>query len=151
MYYFAQYVSIQNMRKTLILPLLFLLSCFSPMQTGPEPHSIDFEKNKFNLVINYFNSHAEINQWKIEKAQNDIPDSVLNEMIELGFLEYRNYGNYKVFFCGFGVVGKGWGFLYSNVPKEEIENSPNVNGERREFLITYLENIEGNWFRFAAG
>lgn len=128
-----------------------MTSCFPSMQTGPNPHSIEFEESKFQSIISYFESNSETKGFEIENAPDEIPESVLDNMKDIGILEYRNLGDFKVFFCGYGVVGKGWGFVHGEFSQEEVNQPTLINGNNNQLDLTYLEHLEGKWFRFGAG
>ena len=121
------------------------------MQTGPDPHSIKFDEIKFRTVISYFESNTEVKGFDVENAPKEIPESILEEMKDIGFLEFRNIGDFKVFFCGYGVVGKGWGFIHGEFPQEEIAQPELIKGNNNQLNLTYLEHLEGKWFKFGAG
>lgn len=139
-----------KMKKLLLISLLFLGSCFPSMQIGPDPHSIEFEETKFQAVVSYFESNPEIRGFEIDRAPNKIPAPILDEMENIGFLEFRNLGNFKVFFCGYGVVGKGWGFIHGDFKEEKINRPSLIKGNNNQLNLTYLEHLKGNWFRFGA-
>lgn len=121
------------------------------MQTGPDPHSIEFEKNKFDSFIAYFNENPSTEGFDIKNAPKDIPNATIVQLEEIGVIEYRNLGDYKVFFCGYGVVGKGWGFIYGDFSDEEVQKHQSIKGNNQSLMLTYLEHLEGRWYRFAAG
>jgi len=140
-----------RMKNLLIILIIFLTSCFPSMQTGPDPHSIEFEESKFERIISHFESKPEIKGFNIENAPKEIPVNVVDDMEEIGFLEFRNLGDYKVFFCGYGVVGKGWGFIHGKFLEEEIDGPILIKGNNKQLNLTFLEHLKGNWFRFGAG
>lgn len=102
-------------------------------------------------MISYFESNPETKGFKIEDAPKEIPASVLDEMEDIGFLAFSNLGDHKVFFCGYGVVGKGWGFIHGEFSQEEVNQPGLINGNNNQLDLTYLEHLEGKWFRFGAG
>ncbi len=75
----------------------------------------------------------------------------MDKMEEIGFLEFRNLKDHKVFFCGYGVVGKGWGFIYGHFERGEIEKPRTIKGNGNQLNLTYLEHLKGKWYRFGAG
>lgn len=78
------------------------------MQNGPDPHSIEFEKTKFNKIISYFVQNDSLKSFSIDNPPFAFPGDILKEMKVIGFKTFRNIGGYKVFSCGSGVVGKAW-------------------------------------------
>lgn len=139
------------MKNLLLILFLFQESCFPRMQTGSNPHSIEFDEAKFQKISSFFEFNSEIKGFKIKNAPSKIPKSLLIMMENLGFLEYRNLGDFKVFFCGYGVVGKGWGFILGKFTQEEINKPDLIEGNNNQLNLTYLKHIKGNWFRFGAG
>lgn len=133
------------------LLVLSFVSCFPSMQTGPDPHSIKFAKADFDEVINYFLTKPDTKEFDNQAAPNDIPKSVIKKMKKIGFLEYRNLGLYQVFFCGYGVVGKGWGFINGRFSQDQIDNPEIINDNNNTLYLSYLGHLEGDWFRFGAG
>ena len=136
------------MQKLILLFLILTASCFPSMQTGPNPHSIEFEAEKFEKIIAYFEANPATKDFKIENVSTEILDSLKEQMEEIGFLEFRNFGTYKVFFCGYGVVGKGWGFIYGDFIVDEIKSDTTIRYNDKELLLTYLEFLKGKWYRF---
>ncbi len=118
------------------------------MQTGPDPHSIKFDKASFELVTDYFVKTDQIS-FVMKKVPKNIPDNIVERMKEIGFLEFRNLGDYKVFFCGYGVVGKGWGFIMGNFTDKQIEQPPFIENKGEKLYLSFLERLESNWYRFA--
>ncbi|NOQ74100.1 MAG: hypothetical protein GQ574_18985 [Crocinitomix sp.] len=137
------------MKHLLLIPFFFLVSCFPSMQTGPDPHSIEFDEAKFQSIVSYFLANPEAIGFDTEDAPDTVPVSIIEEMEVVGFLEFRNLHQHKVFFCGYGVVGKGWGFIYGEFSKEEIKKPSLIQGNGNRLHLTYLEHLEGGWFRFA--
>lgn len=120
------------------------------MKTDPAPHSVRFEEDEFNEVISYLHSKPEIEGFRIDHPPSEIPEATIEKMEQIGFLEYRNLGQFKVFFCGYGEVGKGWGFVYGEFSQNEIEHPQQIRTYNHKIEITYLEHIKGKWFRFGA-
>ena len=139
------------MKNLKFILLLFWVSCFPSMQEGPVPHSIEFEEDKFNEVVAYLNNKPDIEGFEVINPPSIIPDSIIEKMKDLGFLEYRNLGEYKVLFCGYSVVGKGWGFIYGEFAQSEIEQPQLIRGRSKTIDLTYLEHLKGKWCRFGAG
>ena len=120
------------------------------MRTGQDP-PIEFEKVKFEEINSYLSSDSELEGFDIDNAPPEIPKSVIEEMEEIGFLEFRNLGDFKVYFCGYGVVGKGWGFINGEFTQEEIDHPGLIKGSSNQLNLTFLEHVEGRWFRFGVG
>lgn len=136
------------MKKIVYFIPLFLISCLSP---ETEPHSIEFNEIKFDEVISYFEANPKINEFDLENVPNELPKTLITKMNDIGFLEYRNLGEYKIFFCGYGVVGKGWGFIYGEFDVDKIDSPLTIIGNDSQLRLTYLEHLKGKWFRFGAG
>jgi hypothetical protein len=120
------------------------------METGPNPHSIEFEAEKFEQIISFFEENPTTKNFKVENVSTEIPEDLKTKMEKIGFLEFRNFENYKVFFCGYGAVGKGWGFIYGNFTTEEVKSDITIKYNDEELRLTYLELLKGKWHRFAA-
>ena len=135
----------------LTVPLLLLIcSCEFSMQTEPEPHSIEFSQEKFDSIASFFVANPELNNFDLEQSPKEIPEDIRIKMKEIGLLEFRNVEGFLVFFCGYGVVGKGWGFIHGEFNEQQLEGadmlgSPDIG----RIDITYLEHLEGKWHRFA--
>jgi hypothetical protein len=119
------------------------------MQIGPEPHSIKFEKASFKVVADYFTKNDQIS-FDMKMVPKNIPDNIVEQMKEIGFLEFRNLGEYKVFFCGYGAVGKGWGFILGNFTEKQLEQPPFIENKDEKLYLSFLESLDDNWYRFAA-
>lgn len=119
------------------------------MQTGPDPHSIKFDKATFNAIAAYFTIKKDQANFDMKKIPSGIPKNIVELMKDIGFLEFRNLGDHKVFFCGYGVVGKGWGFIAGD-PADQIKNPSLVEGNDQKLYLTYIEYLGDGWYRFAA-
>ena len=134
------------------LCLITSISCFPPMQEGPNPHTIEFQREGFNEILQYFQENPAITNFNVSASPNEVSEEILKKMRKIGFLHYKNWGNYQTFTCGYGVLGLSWGFIYGKFTDKEIEDPKfNIESELKEFTITYLKNLEGDWYRFGAG
>lgn len=138
------------MAKQLFLLLIFtIVSCTPCMQIGPKPHSIEFDLDQFELIANYFIVHESIDNFTLKSPLPETPIDIVIAMKEIGILEFRNFGDHKVFFCGYGVVGKGWGFIYGNFSQAQIEELGWIKNKEEQLLLTYLAPLPSKWYRFA--
>lgn len=127
----------------IIVLFLALTGCFPSMSTGPEPHSIPYDAALFHQLAD------EIVQLDIDSRSPSYKMSLL--MQEMGMMSYRDHGEVKLFFCGYGVVGKGWGFAYGSFSDAEIEYPGSVQRNGEYLGLAYLEKLDNNWYRFGAG
>lgn len=132
-----------------ILVVLMLSSCVPNMHTGPEPHSISFEKEKFTLIQSYFSKHPEIISYSVQNPKNQIPESIHKNLQTLKFSDYKQIGDYQLFICGNGVVGKAWGFIHGPFTSKQQEPPSYCSACILPYHITYLKHLEGSWYRIA--
>ena len=121
------------------------------MQNGPNPHSLEFKKNKFNKIINYFVQNEPLKSFTIDNPPSAFPDDILKEMKDIGFETFRKIGGYKVFSCGSGVVGKVWGFVYGDFTNDQVQQPSLIEGNGDKLYLSYLKKLGGKWYRFSAG
>jgi hypothetical protein len=110
------------------------------MSTGPEPHSIPYDAELFRELAMAIEDNNEVLSLK--------PTVLMNK---IGMMDLREHGEIKLFFCGYGVVGKGWGFAYGDLTETEIEDPSLVERNGVNLGLTYLKKIDHMWYRFAAG
>jgi len=119
------------------------------MSSGPEPHSIPYSAPAFNRVSNYLSVHPEITGFALETAPASIPSDVLDAMHEIEFENYERDSINQVYYCGSGVVGKGWGFVHGPFSSKAPEDPGSVKFEGSFGRLSYLEKLDSNWYRFA--
>jgi len=114
------------------------------MSTGPEPHSIPYEASTFNKVSDYLAQHPDYMGFVLETAPA-FPSNVRDAMDEIGFEYYQRKGDYQMYYCGSGVVGKAWGFVHGHFTPEEVNDPSLVPFES----FSYIAQLDSNWYRFA--
>ncbi len=133
----------RNAASSLFIYLLSVLlaGCFPSMSTAPDPHSIEYDKEVFDQLAD-----------EIETLDGKTPAFRMSQLMrDLSMMDMRNHGEVKLFFCGYGVVGKGWGFAYGDFTDEEIANPGAVERDGELLGLTYLKKLDNKWYRFGAG
>lgn len=132
------------MKAGISILVLALGGCVPSMSTGPEPHSIPYEASTFNKVSNYLAQHPDYMGFVLESAPA-FPSDVRDAMDDMGFESYQRKGDYQMYFCGSGVVGKGWGFVHGPFSQEEVNDPALIPFES----FSYIAQLDSNWYRFA--
>jgi hypothetical protein len=137
------------MKACLALFFVALVGCIPSMHTGPDPHSIPYSAISFNRVSDYLDNHPEVGGFSLEDAPSTIPHDILDAMNEMNFDYYKVDSIYQVYYCGSGVVGKGWGFIHGHFSDSALSDPSSVRFEGWYDRLSYLERLDSNWYRFA--